>query len=161
MAHSGLTTLAVFVCFVTKAVRLEIMHLLANRHFVSRRGNCRHLYFVGARNQLEKLRPAIYSKQAKSKINNFSALTGTEFHFIQPRAPHFGGLWEATVKFAKNVLPGSVKNNPLTYEELETVVVQIETILNSRAITPMSADPNELTAVTPPSRRVCDYMLPG
>ena len=37
----------------------------------------------------------------------------------------------------------------LTYEQLETYVVEIEAILNSRPISPMSSDPNDLRPLTP------------
>lgn len=37
----------------------------------------------------------------------------------------------------------------MTYEELTTVVVQIEAILNSRPMTQLTSDPNDLTALTP------------
>lgn len=68
---------------------------------------------------------------------------GTYFHFIPPRAPHLGGLWGA-----KNVLLKNVATAALTYEELETVVIEIEAILSSRPVSPMSNDPNGLTALT-------------
>ena len=37
----------------------------------------------------------------------------------------------------------------LTYDELNTLVIQIEGILNSRSFTAMSADPNDLQQLTP------------
>lgn len=40
-------------------------------------------------------------------------------------------------------------NCNLTFEELYTILVQIEAILNSRPITPLSANPDDLTPLTP------------
>lgn len=153
---------AVFCCFATKAVHLEVVSDLSTdafigalRRFIGRRGHCSHIYcdnatnFVGARNRLEKLSETIYSDEAKAKIQSECGKKSIEFHFIPPRAPHFGGLWEAAVKSAKHLLQRSVEPASLTYEELETLIVEIESILNSRPLTAMSDNPNDLTALTP------------
>lgn len=69
--------------------------------------------------------------------------------FIPPRAPHFGGLWEAGIKSFKFHLKKAVGNLKLAYEEFLTITSQIEGILNSRPITPLSDDANEPDALTP------------
>jgi len=53
------------------------------------------------------------------------------------------------VKAVKRHLIRMTREASLKYEELETLLIQIEAILNSRPITPISSDPNDLAALTP------------
>lgn len=70
------------------------------------------------------------------------------WHFNPPNAPHFGGLWESGVKSAKIHLKKVIGEQVLSIEEMSTLLRQIEVCMNSWPIQPMSADPNDLLALT-------------
>lgn len=57
------------------------------------------------------------------------------------RATHFGGLWEAAVKSAKGLLLRQIGDASLSEAEVRTHLAEVEAILNSRPLTPCSADP--------------------
>jgi len=87
--------------------------------------------------------------QVQSEIKNFLRELEISWSFIPPNAPHFGGLWEAAVKSAKYHMTRIVGKALLTFEEMQTTLYEIETILNLRPLLPLSADPNDLAYLSP------------
>jgi len=148
---------AIFVCMATKAVHLEVVSdmttdafLNAFKRFISRRGKPADVFsdngtnFIGAHGELEELRNLFSQEEHKDKIINKTASDRIRWHFIPPRAPHFGDLWEAAVKSFKRHFYKIASDAALTFEEASTLITQIESILNSRPLTAMSSDPNDL-----------------
>lgn len=142
--------LCLFVCHATKALHLEIANDLSSnafiaalRRFIGRRGRCSHLFsdcgtnFVGAYRQLASL----MKEAAETEYIAFST--------HPPSGPHFSGLAEAGVKSVKAHLQRVVGSQLLTYEEFQTLIVQIEALLNSRPLCAVSNDPNDLSVLTP------------
>lgn len=153
---------ALFICMCTNAVHLELVSDLSTdrfiqafRRFIGRRGCCSDVYsdngtnFVGARNQLQQLFDLLRSKHHQDLVSHDSAKEGIQWHFIPPAAPHFGGLWEAAVRSAKIHILKVIGDTPVSIEDFNTLLVQVEACLNSRPITEMSDDPNDLEPLTP------------
>lgn len=149
-----------FVCLSTKAVHIELVHdlttdafMAAFRRFVSRRGLCTDVFsdngtnFVGCNNQLVELyrfldehSNEIYFSLLKEKVS---------WHFIPPATPHFGGLWEAAVKSMKFHLQRVIGETVLTFEEMNTLLCQVEAMMNSRPICGVQGDNDVVEALTP------------
>lgn len=152
--------LCLFICLSTKAIHIEAVTELTSeafiavlRRFTSRRGCPRNIYsdngsnFIGAAKELNCLFE--FLKKWDGKISNDLASDAISWHFIPARSPNFGGIWEANIKRMKIHLNKIVGRAQLTYEELGTVLTQIESILNSRPLVPISDNPNDLEALTP------------
>ncbi|XP_058816864.1 uncharacterized protein LOC131680158 [Topomyia yanbarensis] len=153
---------AIFVCLCTKAVHLELVtdlstdrFLQALRRFVARRGRCTDIYsdngtnFVGARNKLLEFLRLLKDSHHNDIVSKQLAKEEIQWHFSPPSAPHFGGIWEAAVRSAKIHLLKVVGETPVSPEDMNTLLVQVEGCLNSRPLTPMSDDPNDLQPLTP------------
>ncbi|GJQ88544.1 hypothetical protein Trydic_g3631 [Trypoxylus dichotomus] len=130
---------AVFVCFATKAVHVELVgnlsteaFLAALKRFVARRGSISNIYsdngtqFIGANTELKKLLKQLQTQTQTEQVKAYMAHNGIRWHFIPPRSPHFGGLWEAAVKSVKTHLTKIIGNASLNYEEMSSLLVQIE-----------------------------------
>ncbi|GFV17149.1 integrase catalytic domain-containing protein [Trichonephila clavipes] len=66
-----------------------------------------------------------------------------------------GGLWEAGIKSVKYHLKRALGRSQLTYEEFETVIIQVEGILNSSPLTPISNDFDNFEVLTPAHFLIC------
>ncbi|XP_035455669.2 uncharacterized protein LOC118268519 isoform X2 [Spodoptera frugiperda] len=146
--------ICVFVCLATRAVHLELVSdltkhafIAALNRFIARRGKPKTIFsdngttFIGTCNELADI--------LKQDFSSVMANTGINFSFIPAYTPHFGGLWESAVKSVKHHLRRILGLAHLTYEEMSTCLIQVEAILNSRPLTPLSTDPSDLYPLTP------------
>nr|XP_026493409.1 uncharacterized protein LOC113398738 [Vanessa tameamea] len=147
--------LCIFVCLSIKAVHLELVtsltkkaYIAALNRFIAHRGKPRTILshngtnFVGACNKLNTFLQS-------SNLDSCIAQEGIEFSFTPPYSPHFNGVAEAALRSIKHHLMRLLHQAHFTYEELYPCLTQIESILNSRPLTPLSSDPLGFSAFTP------------
>jgi hypothetical protein len=149
--------MCMFKCMVTGAIHLELVtelstdaFIAALDRFVSRRGLCSDMFsdngtnFQGCDNEFKS-----FVENASEEIADYLAESSIKWHFTTARAPHAGGIYESGIKSAKHYLKRILTEKPMPYEQLSTILCKVEAMLNSRPITPMSNDPNDLRALTP------------
>ncbi|XP_018566985.1 uncharacterized protein LOC108907687 [Anoplophora glabripennis] len=149
--------ISLFVCFSTRAVHLELVSdltteafLASFRRFIGRRGNPAQTFsnngknYVGASAKLKLFLEENAHKLTRSIENEYIS-----WSFIPACSPQFGGLWVAGVQSTKYHLQRVAGNARLSFEEFYTLLVQIEAVLNSRPMSPLSNDPSDFSALTP------------
>ena len=70
------------------------------------------------------------SRQLRQFANNNSIA----WKYILELAPHWGGFYERLNRSVKSALRKTLWKSTLTYEEVETIVISIEGVLNSRPL---------------------------
>ena len=148
----------IFTCMVTRAVHSETCpdlntdtFLSAFRRFCSRRCQPQFLYsdngktFVGASEELNKTVKALHN----DRIYKALAVANTTWKFNPPCGPHFGGVWERLIQSAKRTLLLILGSRRLSFDTFLTIMVETESILNSRPLTNVAEQPRNEEHLTP------------
>lgn len=155
--------LCLYVCFSTKAVHLELTRDMTTASFIgamvrftSRRGLPATVYmdngsnFVGGEAELRRTLATLQEIDSMQTVTKWAAERQIDWRFSPAKAPHFGGLWEAAVKAAKIILKKVLADHRLTYEELTTVIANVEGTLNSRPLAPLDSPSDDaIVPLTP------------
>ncbi|XP_041452039.1 uncharacterized protein LOC121405436 [Drosophila obscura] len=152
--------ICLFVCLVTSAIHLELAADLSTdtflaclRRFMSLRGKCSQIFsdngtnFVGAKRALDEMQQLLSSQEHQHTVAQSLANDGIKWSFIPPHSPHWGGKWESSVRSVKLHLRRVVGKTTLTFEQMQTLIVQISAVVNSR---PLCYTPDtDLTYLSP------------
>lgn len=149
--------MCIFVCLRYKCIHLEAVSelskdafLLTLKRFIARRGMPKIIYCDNGRNFVAAAKEiGSFLQSNHDSICDFAARRGIEFRFSPAYAPHFNGLAEAGVKSAKFHIHRVLGNSHLTFEELSSLLAQVEAILNSRPLCPLSPSPHDFQPLTP------------
>lgn len=149
---------ALITCLTTRGVHIEISHSLSTescimsiKRFIARRGEPREIYsdqgtnFKGASRELkQELENLNDSKLAEEFINS-----NTQWFFNPPGAPHMGGAWERLVRCVKNALYAALPTKTPNEELLQTLMCQVEFVVNSRPLTTVPLETEDSEVLTP------------
>ena len=143
------TYICLYTCATTRALHLELTSDLSTaafirclRRYIARRGTPASITsdnaktFKAADKDLKEL-------FKHHNVQDFAANKAIQWNFILEKAPWWGGYYERMVKLVKRSLRKVLGNARLTYEDLLTVVTEVEGVLNSRPITYVYAEDTE------------------
>ena len=147
-----------FTCFTTRAAHVEFVPsleadacLAAITRFIARRGKPNTILsdsgtnFVGAAREMREWIEA----WNQSDIEQSLAQKQIKWKFNPPCALHFEGVWERMVRSCKKAMMSILGNRTLKDDILSTTMCLVEQILNSRSLTNVSDDSEDLEALTP------------
>ena len=141
--------IALYTCGSSRAVHIDVVPDLSAeafirsfKRFICRRGIPRLVVSDNAKTfkSAAKLLLSLFElPEVQSLLLNHKI----KWRFNLELAPWWGGFFERMIRCVKRCLKKILKNAKLTYDELSTVVVEVECVLNSRPLTYVSSDDTE------------------
>ena len=151
--------ICLFTCLAVRAITLEVVcdmsayqFLLSLRRFIAQRGRPSH--FVSDNAASFKLVSATVHKAwsnvtADESVTSFLAKEAIKWNYIPEFSPWMGGLYERLVGIVKSSMRKSIGRLCLTTIQLQTLVKEIEAIVNTRPLVYVDQDVNEPIVLTP------------
>ena len=149
----------IFTCLTMRAVHIEKLASLdtdsfmnAFMRFRSRRGDVEHIRSDNGTNFTageKELREAIEQWNSSAKLREYFLLKEIKWDFNPPSASHMGDIWERQIRTVRKTLDALMKDQILDDEQLDTLFCEVESIVNSRPMTPVSTDPQDSEPLTP------------
>ena len=146
--HSGTTKvwLVLYTCCSTRAVHLDLVQdmsaptfLRSFQRFTARRGTPSLVLSDNAKTfkaAADTIRKILDSPEVRRFFTNFQV----EWQSNLEKAPWRGGIFERMIQSAKRCLKKAIGRNCLSLGELLTLVVEAESVLNSRPLTYVYSD---------------------
>ena len=129
-----------FTCSLSRAVHLEVVPNLSTaafirclRRFIARRGLPWRITSDNAKT-FKNANKEIGRILKSQEVQRFVAHKKIVWRFILERAPWFGGYYERMVQLMKRLLRKILGRARLDFEELTTVIAEVEGTINSRPL---------------------------
>ena len=149
-----------FTCMSTRAIHLELVESLsveaflrAFRRFVGRRGLPAKMLSDNAKTYKSAAKE-VRKLLRTPRLFEALALQGVKWQFITERSPWEGGAWERMIRSVKRCIVKVVGRAMLDFNEMNTILVEIEGVINSRPITYVHDDSEGISYPLTPSHLV-------
>ena len=140
---------ALYICLSSRAIHIEVVDslstdsfILSLRRFIGLRGIIRMIRSDNGTNFVDASAELIgaFQEMNHKKIGDFLEETDGDWMVLKrnpPLASNMGGVWERQIRSARSILNSLQKTHGsnLTEESLQTLVVEVEAIVNSRPLT--------------------------
>ena len=138
--------ICLFTCCVTRAVHLELVldmsaptFIRCLKRFTARRGLPRK--FISDNGKTFKAAAKTLNEVVKQpQFTTYLAGVGIEWTFNLEKAPWWGGIFERLVQSMKRPLRKILGQAKFSYDELNTALIEVEAIVNSRPLTYITSD---------------------
>ncbi|XP_057308167.1 uncharacterized protein LOC130646050 [Hydractinia symbiolongicarpus] len=118
-----------FTCASSRAIHLELTPDMKSPAFI--RGFKR---FVSRRGKPNEIVSDNFKTFKSSEVKAYMLKMRIGQRFILPASPWWGGFYERLVRSVKTSLKKILRKSFLTFEELQTVLCEVESVINSRPL---------------------------
>ena len=84
-----------------------------------------------------------FSTFLSDELKQFLTAQDIRWSYILEKSPWWGSFYERLIRIVKECLKKCVGKAKLTYEEIETVIIEIEMVVNSRPLTYLYEEADE------------------
>ena len=162
-ATSPKVWICLYTCCVTRAIHLDVVPDLTTAAFIrslkrfsSRRG-LPHMFVSDNGKTFKAAVKTINAMLQHKEVQGYLSGVGIEWLFNLERAPWWGGVFERMVRMTKRCLRKMIGRAKLTFEELSTIVIEVEGVINSRPLTYLS--PDDFDQPLTPAHLLCGRRL--
>ncbi|XP_070543723.1 uncharacterized protein [Ptychodera flava] len=151
--------ICLYTCLAVRAIHLELIKdmsaeqfLLCLRRFIARRGTPEQIIsdnapqFKLAKSVLDKVWMNVIMDRG---VRKYMSDQGIKWQFIVELAPWMGGFYERLVGCVKKCLRKAIGKACLTYDQLHTLMIEAEAVVNTRPLVYVDDDINSSITLTP------------
>ncbi|XP_052787361.1 uncharacterized protein LOC128222416 [Mya arenaria] len=153
--------ICLFTCLVTRAIHLELVQnmsteqfLMCLRRFIASRGKPEVVFSDNALQfkLASETVDIIWKNIMKTEdVQDYASQNGIHWIFNIELAPWMGGFYERLVGLVKRSLRKTIGRNLLTEMQMQTLIKEIESVINTRPLTYVGDDVNSMITLTPSS----------
>ena len=148
----------VFTCLATRAVHLEcvadmstVTFLRAFSRMCGRRGVPDYVWSDNAKTfkSANRILKHVYKNIDWNEVHDVNAVKGIDWRFGTEKAPHTNGVVERMVRSVKEALRTTMANCGIPLQQLETLLIEAEGLINDRPLVAPSEDDLDPLTITP------------